>query len=339
MIKHRIVIAGCGNMSKAWIAYAINREDCIITALVDVRLEAAAAMKTTYKLDCPVFTDITEAIRATDANLVFDITISESHYAVSTAAFAEGCHVFGEKPMAASMEEARAMIAAAEAADRTYAIMQNRRYTKEMMAFRDLVQSGGIGEAGFITADFFLALHNGKFRETMDNPLLLDMAIHTFDQSRFITGKDPVSVYCHEFNPAGAFYKGNAAAICLFEYEDGSVFSYRGYYNAEGAATSWESSWRVVGSEGTAIWDGRTAPYAEKAAAESDPAAFVYQHERLVADLTWTGKERHDGCLDDMFAALNEGRAPSTVCTDNIKSVAMAYGAVQSAKEGRKIML
>ena len=37
----------------------------------------------------------------------------------------------------------------------------------------------------------------------MDSPLVLDMAIHTFDQARFITGANPISVYCHEFNPPG----------------------------------------------------------------------------------------------------------------------------------------
>ena len=41
----------------------------------------------------------------------------------------------------------------------------------------------------------------------MESPLILDMAIHTFDQARFITGADPVSVYCHEFNPPGSWYK------------------------------------------------------------------------------------------------------------------------------------
>jgi predicted dehydrogenase len=112
MKKHRIVIAGCGNMSKAWIAYAKKREDCSINALVDVRPEAAEAMKAASGLTCPVFTDVREANRSTGANLVFDITISESHYAITSAAFAEGCHVFGEKPMAASMDEAQRMIEA-----------------------------------------------------------------------------------------------------------------------------------------------------------------------------------------------------------------------------------
>lgn len=92
----------------------------------------------------------------------------------------------------------------------------------------------------------------------MDHPLIVDMAIHTFDQARFISGTDPISVYCHEYNPPGSWYKGNAAAICIFEMSDGSVFTYRGSWAAEGQNTSWESAWRVTGSEGTALWDALT---------------------------------------------------------------------------------
>ena len=141
--------------------------------------------------------------------------------------------------------------------------MQNRRFNKQIRAFRDVVQSGEIGEQGLISADFFLGPHFGGFREEMASPLILDMAIHTFDQARFISNANPISVYCHEFNQKGSWYEGNATAICIFEMDNGAVFNYRGSWSAEGAPTSWESSWRVTGSKGTAIWDGSQAPYAE----------------------------------------------------------------------------
>src|SRR5581483_10997567 len=129
----------------------------------------------------------------------------------------------------------------------TYSVMQNRRYLKQIRAFRDLLASEAIGTVGSIHADFFLGPHFGGFRDAMESPLIVDMAIHTFDQARFITGADPASVYCHEFNPPGSWYEGNASAICIFEMSDGSVFSYRGSWCAEGLNTSWESDWRVTG--------------------------------------------------------------------------------------------
>lgn len=338
MTKFRIAVIGCGGMSKAWIEYALQREDAAIVAMVDLRKESAAAMAERYGISCGIYDDVKQAITDSGANLVFDITIPESHATVATTAMELGCDVLGEKPMTVSMEEARRLVALAERKERTYAIMQNRRYLTQIRAFRDLVATAGIGEIGFVNADFFLGPHFGGFRDAMESPLLLDMAIHTFDQARLITGKDPVSVYCHEFNPAGSWYAGNAAAICIFEYADGGVFCYRGSWCAEGSPTSWEAQWRINGSSGTAMWDGTEAPFAEVVVPQQETNG-AGSFRRVEAELSWQGRNGHHGCLDEMFAALSEGRKPETNCTDNIKSMAMVYGALQSAKEGRKVLL
>ncbi|MNJ47989.1 hypothetical protein D3C77_431680 [compost metagenome] len=195
-----------------------------------------------------------------------------------------------------------------------------------------------------INADFFLGPHFGGFRDMMESPLILDMAIHTFDQARFVIGADPVSVYCHEFNPPGSWYKGNASAVCIYEMSDGSVFSYRGSWCAEGASTSWEADWRIIGEKGTAIWDGIQAPYAEVLASElaADETAekkFIRDTVRVEAAMGWNGKPGHEGCLDEMFLALKEGRPAETDCRDNVHSMAMVLGAIESAKSGRKVML
>ena len=69
-------------------------------------------------------------------------------------------------------------------------------------------------------------------------------------------GKKPLAVYCHETNPKGSWYRHGASANAIFEFDDGAVFTYRGSWCAEGANTSWESRWRIVGSKGTILWDG-----------------------------------------------------------------------------------
>lgn len=334
----RIAVAGCGGMANTWVSYAQERDDARIVALVDIAEENAKNMAERYHLNCGIYRDIGEAIKDSGANLVFNVTVPEAHYHITTTALKMGCHVLSEKPMASSLEEAEEMVAIAQEAGKMFAVMQNRRYLKNIRAFHDLIKKGTIGAPGFVCADFFLGPHFGGFREVMDSPLILDMAIHTFDQARFITGADPVSVYCHEFNPPGSWYKGNAAAACIFELSDGSVFSYRGSWCAEGAPTSWESSWRITGSRGTAIWDGIAAPYGE-IVADSDSQEFIRKTERVEATLSWSGREGHWGCLDEMFSALLENRKAETDCTDNIKSVAMVFGALQSAKRGQKIAL
>ncbi|KIL39534.1 oxidoreductase [Gordoniibacillus kamchatkensis] len=338
MKRHRIVIAGCGNMARTWAEYALARQDAEIVGLADKFPASAEAFAQKFGLTCPTFTDVGEALRATGATLMFDVAVPDSRRDVVTAALAAGCDVMAEKPLGATMEQARDIVAAADRSGRFCAIMQNRRYDKRIRALRDVIASGRAGEIGFACADFFLGPHFGGFREAMDSPLLLDMAIHTFDQARFMLGKDPIAVTAHEWNPPGSWYNGNASAVCLFEYADGTVFSYRGSWCAEGAPTSWESSWRLVGSRGTVLWDGHGAPTYEVAIADAEPA-FLRRTERFTAELDWEGREGHAGCLDEMFAALQEGRRAETDCRDNIRSLAMVHGALRSAKEGRKVAI
>ena len=97
----------------------------------------------------------------------------------------------------------------------------------------------------------------------MGSPLLLDMAIHTFDAARYLSSADPVSVYCEEFNPPWSWYAGDAAATAIFEMTGGLRYTYRGSWCSEGHHTAWESEWRAVGPNGTATWNGQDAPVAE----------------------------------------------------------------------------
>jgi predicted dehydrogenase len=338
MKKHRVVVAGCGGMSNTWLDYAAQHEEIEVVGLVDIYEESAKAMAAKRGLQVPTFTDLAQALAATNANLVFDVTIPESHKMIVTTALKHGCNVFGEKPMAATIEEANELVQLAKETGKNYAIMQNRRYLKLMRAFRSVIEAGSIGDLGSIHADFFIGAHFGGFRDLMDSPLILDMAIHTFDQARFLIGADPVSVYCHEYNPPGSWYKGNASAICIFEMSNGAVFTYQGSWCAEGFPTSWESNWRIIGSKGTAAWDGAHAPVYQ-VIDPSQPQGFHNQFTQHEAEVTWPGQEGHWGCLDEMFASLEEGRLAETSCFDNIKSTAMVFGAIQSAKLGQKVSL
>ena len=196
-------------------------------------------------LKVPHFTELAPALEQTEPTVVCDVTIPEAHAGVAGAALRAGCHVASEKPMAHSLEAARATSALAAAAGLNYAVMQNRRYRPAIRAVRDIVASGALGDLGIVNADFYLGPHFGGFRDAMQSPLLLDMAIHTFDQARFITGSDPLAVYCHEFNPGWSWYAHGAAATAVFEMTGGLVFTYRGCWCSEARTTSWESAWRL----------------------------------------------------------------------------------------------
>ena len=338
-MEKRILLAGCGSMSAVWVEHILEcHKSAQFVALTDISPEAAEKSRSKYNLTCPVFTDLKEAIDSTKPDIVLDITIPGAHESVASTAMKNGCDVFSEKPMSDSFDACKRLVALSEQTGRGYSLMQNRRYNANIRAYRDMIASGAIGQPGYLGADFFIGAHFDGFRVVMDNPLVLDMAIHTFDQARFISGANPVSVYCHEWNPPGSWYKGCANAVAIYEMSDGSVFCLRGSWCAEGANTSWECEWRAQGDKGTAIWNGFGEVYAE-VVDDSKPREFIGPFKRIDAQKDWGGREGHAGCIDDMFAAWESGARAMTDCRDNIHSMNMVFGAIESARAGRKLLI
>jgi predicted dehydrogenase len=338
MTRFRIAVVGMGSTSQFWLPLLRDRPDVDVVALVDVDLEVARAAADRDGMSAPIFRTMEGAIEATAPDVVVNLTPPEAHRPVVEAALGLGCHVLGEKPIAMTLQDAQALVRAADRAERTYAVMQNRRFEHGIRTLRHGLVAGRIGSVTMLACDFFKAPHFGGFRDAMNSPLLVDMAIHQFDQARFLVGVEPVAVCCHEFNPAGSWYRGDAAAVCTFELADGAVFSYRGSWSAEGFGTSWNGSWRVVGTAGTALWDGEGNPVTEIAHAPEEPE-LLYPVEHAQWERTWAGRTGHAGCLDEMLAALAKGRRAETDASDNLKSLAMVLAALTSAREGRRIEL
>ena len=337
--KTRVMVAGLGGMSREWLRYAEHHAgDLEIVALIDIVRTAAQARAEEFHLKVPIYTDVHQALEEQSADLLWDITLPESRETLVSAALLHDLDVFSEKPMAASWKAAERLAALARQRKRRYLVMQNRRYHPKLRALKSLIDGGSLGAVGLVAADFFLGPHFGGFREAMDEPLLLDMAIHTFDQARVLLGGHATSVYCHAYNPPGSWYRGHAAAIAIFEWDRGQVFEYRGSWAAEGAPTSWESDWRVVGSEGTARWDGSSVPYADLVD-RKDSGAFFRQTRRVEATTDPNALSGHAGALDAMMSAWREQRPAETEAHDNLKSLAMVFGAVESARQGRRVML
>lgn len=339
---HKIIVAGCGMMSGTWIKHAKNREDSQIVALVDIIPERAEAQKKEYALSANTYASITEALEKEDATIVFDITVPSAHYDVVTTSLRAGCHVFGEKPMSDSLEKSEKMVECANETKKEYFVMKNRRYIPQLYALRNFLHAKTLGKIGQVSANFQLDPHFGGFREEMDSPLIADMAIHTFDACRFLTGKNAVSVYCHEFNPFWSWYQGNASAICVFEMEDGSVFDYRGSWCANGLNTSWESEWRIACENGAVFWDGAEKLYYDATADGAAKTGISDENEitssfREIAPMPMANTY-HDACINEMFAALQSGTRPQTDCRDNIHSIRMVYKAIESAKTKKTVL-
>src|SRR3954451_19710532 len=322
-------------MGRQWANNLAAHPDVAIAGWIDLR--PAAAAQAAHELEIEVGTtgtDVERALAELRPDFLVDVTIPEAHHDVTLRALAAGVPVIGEKPMAATMEQARAMVAASERANTLYMVSQSRRYNAQLQALRRLIVEQ-VGALGILNADFYIGAHFGGFRDEMDSPLILDMAIHTFDAARYLSGADPVSVYCEEFNPPWSWYRGAASATAIFEMTGGLRYSYRGSWCAEGRTTSWESEWRAVGSNGSATWDGHTAPVAEVVTKTSGFLSEVEQHVASVAEIPLGIA----GSLRDFLHALTTGATPMGECHDNIKSLAMVFAAIESAATGQRVQI
>ncbi len=97
--------------------------------------------------------------------------------------------------------------------------------------------------------------------------------------------------------------------------------------------TSWESQWRAIGEKGTALWDGSNAPHAQVI---QESGGFHSQFSDV------QGVKAHipggiAGSLTEFLDALETGETPNGECHDNIKSLAMVFAAIESAKLGAPV--
>lgn len=337
------VLAGCGSMSRGWLSalseHPLLQDKVRVVGLVDLDRATAEARAGEFGLgDAVIGTDLDAVLTQTRPDLLFDVVIPAARADVVATGLRHGCHVLSEKPMATSLEAGRTMIAQAKAAGRVHAVVQNRRFIAGVRRIRGLIESGAIGQLATLNCDFFIGAHFGGFRDEMENVLLLDMAIHTLDAARFMSGKAPRAVYCLETNPPGSWYRHGAAANAIFEFEDDVVFNYRGSWCAEGANTSWESAWRIIGTRGTLIWDGADA---FEARVVDNDTGFLRDLKEIEVPPPANDDETHGhaSVIASFLDAIETGRQPETAGADNINSLAMVFGAIESAKTRQRVTI
>jgi predicted dehydrogenase len=330
----RTILVGAGTMGRNWARNIVDCDGIELAGWVDIMPDRAEKAAEELGIGVPhIGGDLAEALRDVKPDFVVDVTTPDSHGPVTIESLRAGVPVLGEKPMANSLATARRMVAASEKSGKLYMVSQSRRYNPRLAALRGLI-GGSLENLAILTSDFFMDSHFGGFRDQMPSPLLLDMAIHTFDAARYLSGRDAVSVYCEEFNPPWSWFRGAACAEALFEMTGGVRYSYRGSWCAQGAHTSWEAQWRAVGGNGSATWDGTGTPLLDRVV---ETGSFQSKTERTEATFEKDQPAGIAASLREFIAALKSGKTPMGECHDNFKSLAMVFAAVESAAAGRRV--
>lgn len=335
-VSVKAVVVGAGGISGFWFPHLIS--ECVdVMAVVDLDLEAAKRRIEEYKLKgAEASSDLRAILSKHTPDFVVDLTIPEAHCEVTCTALEAGAHVIGEKPMATSMQEARKMVKTSERTGRMYMVSQSRRWEDRHQAIRDAIRAGTFGDITTVNCDFYIGAHFGGFRDHMPSPLIRDMSIHHFDFARYLIGADAVGVYAMEFNPKGSWYKGDSAATCIFEMSDGVIFTYRGSWCAEGFHTSWNGDWRIIGNKGTILFEKDTDPSTQVV---DGTAGFHVPMKDIQIPIPQMNATAMKHGLCDMLEYIRSGKIPETECHDNIKSLAMVFGAMESSRNGCRMDL
>ena len=146
----------------------------------------------------PITTTSVDALLADPAvDAVYISTTNELHRDQVLAAAAAGKHVLCEKPLALSVADARAMVAACTHAGVVMATNHHLRNAATHRKIRELVQAGAIGRPLFarVFHAVYLPPHLQGWRLTSRSAgggVILDITVHDADTLRFILGAEPV---------------------------------------------------------------------------------------------------------------------------------------------------
>jgi predicted dehydrogenase len=328
-----------GNWGRDWATRVLPQVAAAeVVGYVDDRASARAEVQRIGVADrdnCFDSLDAAVGHAGAGADAVLVTTDLLAHVPVVRAALEAGKHVLVEKPLAPSMAEATEIVELAEELGLTLMVSQNYRFYPAVRAVQRLVRDGTFGRVLHVDVDFrrFSAPRAGAptGHRTWAQPLLVDMSIHHFDLLRAVLGQDPTSVYCRTWNPSWAGFRDPPEGTATIAFDNDLTVSYRGSWICPDRETLWAGEWRMEMEHGEIWWTSR----GDMSTGDQD-AVWSFDHQANRRDHVLPGMALVDraGSLDAFVTAIAEDNAPETSGRDNLKSLGLTYGAVESAHRG-----
>ena len=140
----RIGVIGVGQIGKFHLENYRKIPQARVVALADLNAQELARVASANGVT-DTYTDFRKLLDRKDIQAVDVCLHNNFHMPVSVAALNAGKHVYCEKPMAGSLRDAEAMLAAARAAGRKLSIQLSTLFLPETKAARWLIQDGRLG--------------------------------------------------------------------------------------------------------------------------------------------------------------------------------------------------
>jgi len=321
--RARVAVVGVGGHGRNLAAAARAASTLEIAACFDANAQAAA--KAGADLGCPVARSYDEVLADSSVAGVILATPNALHAPQTIAAARAGKHIFVEKPMANTLEEAREMILEARRAQVLLQVGHNVRRGGSYRLMKELVEQGVVGRVVMAEGNFGhdggLRLKPDQWRWTWNQcpgGAMMLLGVHHADTLAWLCG--PIKrVTAFMARVATQAEIEDACAVSL-EFESGAL----GSINA-GYAYPRQVHLNVLGTQANLLSD------------ERNPYLLVVRSDGRSEQLP---VEEGDTLKDEMEAfgrCILEGTRPEVAGEEGFHALAVVWAAIESSRAGKPV--
>lgn len=341
----KLGVIGCGAIAqKRHIPEAANHPDVQVVALCDIKEDRAASVAAQYG-NPAVFKDYRKMLEWAGLDAVIVCTPNKYHAIQSIDALNAKKHVLVEKPMAATRDEAKNMIAAAKKAKKMLMVGQNQRLMPPHVKAKEILDSGRLGKVLTFQTTF---KHPGPDSWSVDGAkswffkkpeaimgVCGDLGVHKADLMRYLLGQE----FAEVTGFVATLDKKDPTTHKPISVDDNAFISMKTRSGVLGTMTI---SWTNYGS----FEDNSTYLYCEKGAmlVGADPTYGVIvnfrdgsrEYHKLGAVSTNT-KQVKSGIMDMYVESILSGKQPLIDGMEGYKSLEVILAAMESAASGKAV--
>jgi len=320
----RFAIIGCGMISQRHAEHIAHfGKLAAVCDIVDSRAQDLAR-----KYSCQAFRRIDELLaECPDVDVISVCTPNALHAPHSIQALKAGKHVICEKPMALSVEDCRAMIAASSEAGKHLFIVKQNRFNPPIVALKSAIDQGWLGRIVNVQLNCFwnrnaqyYTTSDWKGRLALDGGILYTQFSHFIDLILWLIGDvESLNVLADNFMHKDTIEFEDSGVVALRFACGGlgtinfTINSYR--KNMEGSIT-------VFGERGTVKVGGQYLNALEYQSIEGHEITDVAESRPANNYGSYQGSmSNHDKVFENVIAVLHQGAPIATTAQEGMKTV------------------
>ncbi|TGT36636.1 Gfo/Idh/MocA family oxidoreductase [bacterium M00.F.Ca.ET.141.01.1.1] len=324
-------LIGASRIAEEWLIPAINGDPNSEVAAV-FSSDTARGHAYAERNGIPQIHDTIEALLRSDVDAVYISNTNEKHAPDAIAAILAGKHVLGEKPMAMTVAEAEAMIAAAETHNRVLGINHHLRNMATHIRLHDLVKNGELGTlvAARMTFGVLLPVANRGWRTdsvTAGAGVFFDLTVHDADLLHYILGTEAQEVVAMTANNGITSKEVEDTVAIVARMKTGTIVQITESFAIDHARTTVE----LFGTKASVFAD-------DVLLQRGGGRVFVRRNGEKVEEQI-DHVNAYDKVVSDFNAAMAGNGSPTVTGRDGLKSLKFAVAAREAARTGRSVQV